>query len=75
MEHIHIGIEDGNVNITQNCTPDTFMSATIIMVASMALNSSNTLEELLEIIQKEALLVIEKSALKILEKEAVEDAV
>ena len=75
MEHIHIDIEDGNVSIAQNCTPDSLMSATIVMVASMALNSSNTLEELLEIIQKEALLVIEKSALKILEKEAVEDAV
>jgi hypothetical protein len=73
METINIQIEDGSVNIEQNCTHENFMSAVSVMFASMTQNSSNTIEELLEILEKNALDIIENNYLNTKEKEGEND--
>ena len=72
MESINITIEDGNVDIHSNCSQDNFMGAVIIMVSSMAQNSSNTLEELLDIVKDGALVSIENGNLNVQEVEVEE---
>jgi hypothetical protein len=75
MEHINITIEDGNVNIESNCTPESLMRATSVLFTSMVQNSSNTFEELLGILQQNTLQIIENSTLKILEREVITDEI
>ena len=75
METINVTIEDGNVDIKVACEPDNFMSATSVMFAYMVQNSSNTFEELLEILRGTALEVVEKNTLKISEEEGDKDEV
>lgn len=64
METINFKIENGNVNIESNCTPDTFMKAVSVAVSSMAQNSTNTLEEILNIIEEHAKFILEEESLK-----------
>ena len=75
MEHISIQIEDENVAINSDCSQDNFMKATSVMFASMAQNSSNTVEELLEIIKENTLAIIENSSLKQTEVGGTQDEI
>jgi len=64
-ETILIDIKDGNVNIDSDCSQDSLMSAVVVLTASMKMNSTNSLDELLEIIKYGATKVIENENLKI----------
>lgn len=63
IENIDIVITNGNVNINSNCSPEGLMQAISVLTASMSNNSDNTLEELTEIIQKNALNILENNNL------------
>jgi hypothetical protein len=72
METLNITIEDGNISIDQQCSPENFMLATSVMFSSMVLNSDQTIEELSEILQQNTLAIIEKSEIQMLEKEEID---
>ena len=69
MEKINIGIKNGNVNIESDCSPESMMNATTVMFASLVLGSSNTVEELLAIIEEDASQIIKKGKLQEIKKE------
>ena len=75
MEHINIEIKEGNVAIHSDCSHDNFLKATSVMFTSVAQNSSNTIEELLEIVKEHALYIIEHGSLTQTELEGQTDEV
>jgi len=64
-ESILIDIENGNVNIESDCSQDSLMSAVVVLTASMKMNSTNSLDELIKIIKDGANAVIENENLTI----------
>lgn len=64
-ESILIDIENGNVNIKSDCSQDSLMSAVVVLTASMKMNSTNSLDELIKIIKDGANAVIENENLTI----------
>ncbi len=68
METLNIIIDDGNVSIDQQCSPENFMLAVSVMFSSMVQNSDQTIEELSEILQQNTLSIIERSEIQMLEQ-------
>lgn len=73
MEEINITIQNDNVNIDSNCSQNSLMNATSVLVTSMAQNSSNTLKEIIEIIETNAIQILEQNCLKTTIEEKTND--
>ncbi len=69
METINIKIKDGNVSIESDCSHESLFNALTVFTASVAMNSSDTLDELVETIKINALSIIENSYLTVIKKE------
>jgi|WetSurMetagenome_2_1015567.scaffolds.fasta_scaffold21453_5 hypothetical protein len=67
IETISIKIEDGNIHIDSNCSATNFMGAASVMMSSMVASSTNTLEELIEILTTNVNNIIDKNSLKLVD--------